>query len=63
MGSKIKTLAKVESWLGIITSILVGLFIFGNQEDPATGILVMILGPLFFWILSFVLYGFGELIL
>lgn len=57
IGGKIKVLAQVVCWLGIIISVFLGLINFENG-----GIIVIILGSLFSWVGSFTLYGFGQLI-
>lgn len=63
IGSKIKTLAQVVCWLGIIASFLVGIILIVQDEDTALiGFLVLVLGSLFSWIGSFMTYGFGQLI-
>ncbi len=63
IGSKIKTLAQVVCWIGIIASFIIGLILMG-QDDGAVfiGLLVLIFGSLFSWIGSFITYGFGQLI-
>lgn len=60
IGEKIKSLAVVTTWIGIISSIIGGLFMLINGS--VGGIFVMIFGSLGAWIGSFVLYGFGQLI-
>ncbi len=68
IGSKIKGLATVICWIGIIISIIIGFMTFAqfNRLAPGRGVLMAILiiagGSLLSWIGSFVLYGFGELI-
>lgn len=63
IGSKIKKLASVITWLGIIASLILGVvLISGGDEMIVLGIVVMALGSLASWIGSFLLYGFGELI-
>ena len=78
IGGKIKGLAKVICWIGIIISVIVGIILLANstidygkgifggkQTDPlmvAAGLGVMIVGSLFSWLGSFVLYGFGQLV-
>ena len=57
IGGKIKTLAVVTCFLGIISSVIVGL----SQLDHG-GILILLLGCLGSWIGAFFIYGFGELI-
>lgn len=76
IGKKIKVLAKVLCWVGIVCSVLTGIaFIVhgGNatltvngeySSAPALliGILVIVFGSLASWISSFFAYGFGQLI-
>ena len=69
IGGKIKTLAKISTVIGSIASLLLGLIMlissvidYYNNWMIASGLAVMIVGPLAFWIGSFILYGFGELI-
>ena len=78
IGKKIKVLAKVICWIGIISGVIAGAcFIiegaagsgsaFGIHSDTgiafiAIGVAMLILLPLLSWIGSFTLYGFGELI-
>lgn len=63
IGGKIKILAKVLAWIGIIACFIVGVTLIALE--PALGLvgfLIMILGGILSWISSFVLYGFGELV-
>ena len=63
IGSKIKTLARIVCWLGIIISVISGLAIMvSNEETIFVGTLIILLGSIGSWIGSFVLYGFGQLI-
>lgn len=65
MGSKIKMLAKVSCWIGIVYSVIffvMTLIAVGDKTQIMLGFLTLVLGPLLSWIGSFVLYGFGELI-
>lgn len=66
IGRKIKTLAKVLCWLGIIGSIVSGIIsvCMGKWigEYLLQGILIMLVGSLASWISCFVLYGIGQLI-
>ena len=76
IGRKIKALAKVLCWIGIIASILGGIgmiaagssytysFGYGYSSGPSVlvGVLTIIFGSLFSWIGSFFAYGFGQLI-
>lgn len=71
IGSKIKGLAKVLCWVGIIASIICGIMMFVAAAEASwqyestyitLGIVIIVVGPLGSWVGSFVLYGFGELI-
>ena len=74
IGGKIKGLAKVICWLGIILSVIIGIVLiigatnrngYYRYTDTTTiiyGIIVIVVGSLLSWIGSFVLYGFGELV-
>lgn len=63
IGGKIKNLAVVICWVGIILSIIIGISLMGLLEEIGfVGIIVMIVGSLFSWIGSFFMYGFGQLI-
>ena len=63
IGGKIKSLAQITTWLGIISSVIWGVVLMATDEDliPA-GIIIALLGSLVSWVSSFVLYGFGQLI-
>ena len=63
IGKKIKTLAVVICWIGIVGSVLAGIIMCVSDEDMIIfGLLTMIAGALISWIGSFFMYGFGELI-
>ncbi len=63
IGGKIKTLAKVVTWIGIIAYVISGIAImFIDEEMSFIGLMVMIFGGLISWVSSFVLYGFGQLV-
>lgn len=63
IGNKIKTLAQVVCWLGIVISIIVGfVLIVQDEETVGIGLLIMAFGSLFSWIGSFITYGFGQLV-
>ena len=63
IGGKIKTLAKVVCWIGIIACIITGIVLIAMDEDSIlVGILTAVVGPLLSWVSSFVLYGFGQLV-
>lgn len=64
IGRKIMVLAQVLAWIGIVISIIVGLFLISSNKEElvGTGVAVLFLGSLGSWIGSFLLYGFGRLI-
>ena len=62
IGNKIKTYAEVVSWIGIIASVFTGIVIMTTSAEFVLGLLICIIGSLLFWISSFFLYGFGQLI-
>jgi len=74
IGRKIKTLAKVICWVGIIGSVVggvimvlsgVGVLRFNAEAGVAAimgGVLTVVLGSLFSWIGSFMMLGFGEIV-
>ena len=71
IGKKIKTLAKVLVWIGIIAALVLGivfLVISGDVHGSAkstfvfSGLIFLIAGPFLCWISCFFIYGFGELI-
>ena len=67
IGGKIKGVAKVVTWLGIIGSCLAGFVMLvegvdGDEMLALYGILLAGLGSLFSWLGSLTLYGFGQLI-
>ncbi|MBQ8174641.1 MAG: hypothetical protein IJ009_04485 [Clostridia bacterium] len=60
---KIKTVAEVTAWIGIILSCFFGFTQMYNDDDLIlTGLITIALGSLLSWLASFVLYGFGQLI-
>ncbi len=61
IGKKIKVLAMVIAWMGIIGSVIGGVVLM-DEADEALGLLVMLVGALMSWIGSFFMYGFGQLI-
>ena len=60
IGSKIKSLAKICTWVGIIFSFLAGFLMFAT--NAFVGILTIVVGSIAAWVGSFLLYGFGQLI-
>lgn len=61
VSGKIKVLAKVFCWLGIIASI-VGAIVYFIYGAAISGVVLLIFGPISSWIGSLVPYGFGEII-
>ncbi len=78
IGGKIKMLAKVLFWIGVIGSVIIGGIFLISPRGTATfnysygystqvssvlaGIIFIFLGFLLSWISSMLLYGFGQLI-
>ena len=72
IGRKIKVLAKVLCWIGIVLSILAGAGFLvayfkmsGYIHDPqflVAAICCFVFGPLLAWLNNMLLYGFGELV-
>lgn len=69
IGRKIKTLAGIIGYVGIVLNIAIGIlltiYLYNNYltEDFAfVGIIVGVIGVITCWIAQFVIYGFGELI-
>lgn len=63
IGGKIKSLAQVICWIGIISSIISGFVMIATNEYLIfLGLVIMVIGSLISWVFSFTLYGFGQLI-
>ena len=62
IGGKIKGLAKVICWVGIIASIVTGFAMSVTNENILPLLLIGGLGSVMSWVSSFFMYGFGELI-
>ena len=72
IGGKIKTLAKVMCWLGIIGSVVYAVYEVIVLSDYITdenmisflfrGLAIAGIGSLLSWIGSFITYGFGQLV-
>lgn len=62
IGNKIKTLAVVIACLGVILSVCYGMYLIITQDNPYPGIKLLVKGSLYSWISSWILYGFGEII-
>ena len=61
VGRKIKGVAKVFFWFGIIVSI-VGAIICFVYDAAISGFVLLIFGPVSSWIGSLIPYGFGEIV-
>lgn len=68
IGKKIKSLANVLCWVGIIGYAIAGIIVItiGIEESEdgltALGVALLIAGPFVSWVSSFFMYGFGEII-
>ncbi len=61
ISAKIKASAQVLIWLGILASFVWGTAILVSTESY-TGVVVMVVGSILSWILSFCMYGLGQLV-
>ncbi|MBR1625232.1 MAG: hypothetical protein IJ676_05780 [Clostridia bacterium] len=61
IGKKIKVVAKVCTWIGIIGGAICGIVLLALDIIIA-GIIVLIVAPIISWLSMFTLYGFGQLI-
>lgn len=64
IGTKIKSLAKIVCWVGIIITVIAGIVMLASGDDISSpiGLVLIVAGPIGSWISSFFVYGFGELI-
>ena len=64
IGKKIKILAYVLTWVGIIASVITGIAMMNSFDSivKTIGLVVLIVGSLLSWTSSFIIYGFGQLI-
>lgn len=63
IGKKIKSLANILCWVGIIAYVIAAIVMISTDEYLiGTGFLLLIVGPLMSWVGSLFIYGFGELI-
>ena len=63
IGGKIKKVAQIVCWIGIVASVISGIALMATDEDlVGAGFLVLIGGPLVSWVGSFMVYGFGQLV-
>ncbi|MBQ4120014.1 MAG: hypothetical protein IJD45_06470 [Clostridia bacterium] len=63
IGGKIKKLSEIVTWMGIITSVILGIIIMSPGDTMIlAGLIVIVLGCFASWTSSFLLYGYGQLI-
>ncbi len=63
VGSKLQTMAKVFTWIGIACSAISGVaMMFGGGLMILSGLLTIALGSLCSWLSSLAMYGFGEMV-
>ena len=64
VGGKIQTAAKVVFWILCIIDVGAGIAIAAILLDEfiAIGIALAVLGPLGAWLISLLVYGFGEIV-
>ena len=63
IGGKIKALAVVICVLGIIASVIGGIYLISLHEELiVSGVLTIVIGSLVSWLSVLCLYGFGELV-
>lgn len=69
VGKKIKMIAKVLCWIGIVGYIIIALICFTTADSYyetgsliTMGFLCLFIGPALSWIISLFIYGYGELI-
>lgn len=60
IGKKIKVLAKIIFCIEAVLFVVIGLAALAS--DAVAGVFLLLLGPVFAWASSWILYGFGELI-
>lgn len=62
IGTKIKTLAQILCWVGILATAVGGLIMVTSSGQMNQGLVILLAGPPISWIASFMLYGLGQLI-
>ena len=63
IGGKIKTLAFVWAIIQAVGAFITGILLMADDEDLIpVGLLIALLGPVVAWVMTWLLYGFGELI-
>lgn len=58
-GSKVKTLALVQTWIGIAASIIGGIVLM-SLDQSLLGFLTMVFGAFLSWLTALALYAIGE---
>lgn len=61
IGGKIKIVAQVITWIGIVCSVISGVVLVINAGF-IPGLLTAVFGSLFSWLGALAMYGFGELV-
>lgn len=61
IGRKIKFLASITAWVGIVIFAIIGIVFFASYQVVA-GIMILLFGTLICWISGFTLYAFGQLV-
>lgn len=61
IGEKIKSVAKVIFWFGVVVGLIVAYFI-GEAGHSYVAIFVFLVSFLISWLGTYLLYGFGELV-
>ena len=67
IGKKIKSLAEILCWIGIIFTVIISISYFQSnilvgKSNILIGVAIIVVGFLASWVGTFLLYGFGELI-
>lgn len=66
IGGKIKMVARIGCWLGIIASVVIAIVLWANNSyyypTTGTGLIVLVGGSLASWLGSLFTYGIGDLI-
>ena len=64
VGKKIKTFSVVMFIIETLAALVCGIGLIAEGDDliPLFGVLVAVVGPFVLWILSWFVYGYGELI-
>ena len=62
VAGKIKILAQVFFWVGVAASCITAIVLWADGWEAWLGLVVIVGGPLVFWLIALPLYGFGQLI-